>query len=387
MSAQRFFQAAAARRQSQRGRRHQGFILIEFIVASAIGMIVLMAAGATYFTTQRLNSVSTSRLNSQQDLRTAANLIVRDARQAGNFGCISLGGFPTSDYKIVDERNSDSTNPTKLAQLANENDKANAFGIRVMSGSTFLSNIGSQGVTADNNTSALIFIYGDGSGSIAGTTPATGAISSMKIFGDLPNAVLEGNAVVMSSCTRLQVLRKGTNYQYTATAAQELTGLSGIEMSAVDDGSANTFVASQTQITRLTANAYLVGVVNGVRGLYRYSLADDGITWEGPQLLISGVQAGGMNIQFRYQNVENTVCVDASKAAEETFTAWQNTLSSSNSTPHLPALLRITLQMDPAVVNGTENASLSASAVTTSVPPYVIDAAIRGGNVCANRGA
>ena len=88
--------AGQLKRQTQ-----SGFSLIEFLVASIISMIVLIAAGSTYFTTQQLNRVATERLNAQQDLRNAANLIVRDARQAGTFGCANLADPAHSPEDLI----------------------------------------------------------------------------------------------------------------------------------------------------------------------------------------------------------------------------------------------------------------------------------------------
>lgn len=69
--------------------RQQGFSLIEFMVASAISMIVLLAAGSTYFTTWQLKQKTQAKVSFQQDMREAGNLIRRDLRQAGSFGCLN----------------------------------------------------------------------------------------------------------------------------------------------------------------------------------------------------------------------------------------------------------------------------------------------------------
>jgi len=71
----------------------QGFSLIEFLVASALSMIVLLAVSSSYFTARSLNTAATARLNVQQDLRNASNQIVRDARMAGNFGCFNMSAY------------------------------------------------------------------------------------------------------------------------------------------------------------------------------------------------------------------------------------------------------------------------------------------------------
>ena len=89
--------------------RQQGFSLIEFMVASAIGVIVLMAAGATYFTTVKLKQDVESKVAYQQNMRNTADLLRRDIRQAGNFGCMTepttavLGGSISTDNKFLSQ--------------------------------------------------------------------------------------------------------------------------------------------------------------------------------------------------------------------------------------------------------------------------------------------
>ena len=74
----------------------RGFSILEFLVASLLSMIVLMAVSSTYFTARGLNKSANTRIGIQQDLRNAANMIVRDARMAGNFGCFNMSNFPAS---------------------------------------------------------------------------------------------------------------------------------------------------------------------------------------------------------------------------------------------------------------------------------------------------
>ncbi|MBP8045359.1 MAG: prepilin-type N-terminal cleavage/methylation domain-containing protein, partial [Neisseria sp.] len=75
------------RSQQKYSQKHSaGFSLIEFLVASVLSMIVLIAIGSGYFAARKINDVSLGRLGVQQDMRNAANLIVRDARMAGSFG-------------------------------------------------------------------------------------------------------------------------------------------------------------------------------------------------------------------------------------------------------------------------------------------------------------
>lgn len=66
----------------------QGFTLIELLVATAIGIIVLLAASSTFITTYKLNQEVKVRTSYEQDVRNAADLLRTDARQLGNFGCL-----------------------------------------------------------------------------------------------------------------------------------------------------------------------------------------------------------------------------------------------------------------------------------------------------------
>lgn len=68
-------------------RRHQGFTLVEVMIAMTLGLVVMGSAFAV-FTSQR----ATARLSSgvadiQNEGRIALDLLVRDVRAAGDFGC------------------------------------------------------------------------------------------------------------------------------------------------------------------------------------------------------------------------------------------------------------------------------------------------------------
>nr|UOP05169.1 prepilin-type N-terminal cleavage/methylation domain-containing protein [Conchiformibius kuhniae] len=129
--------------------KNKGFTLIEFVVASALALIVILAAGSTYFITRKLNQGSLERLDIQQNLRNAAVHITRDARLAGTFGCYSLGnsavnvsGWNAPDFAAANG------NPKHIGI---DTGQADGFGIR-----------------ADvyeydgRNLPALFFIYGQG---------------------------------------------------------------------------------------------------------------------------------------------------------------------------------------------------------------------------------
>lgn len=64
-----------------------GFTLIELLVATAISIIVLLAASSTFITTYKLNQEVKERIEYENDVRNATDLFRTDARQIGNFGC------------------------------------------------------------------------------------------------------------------------------------------------------------------------------------------------------------------------------------------------------------------------------------------------------------
>lgn len=68
-------------------RRQEGFSLVELMVASAISIIVLMAASSTFLTTYKLKEQVKTRISYEQDVRNAANVIRSDMRQLADFSC------------------------------------------------------------------------------------------------------------------------------------------------------------------------------------------------------------------------------------------------------------------------------------------------------------
>ncbi|PIT52151.1 hypothetical protein BHC44_07850 [Snodgrassella alvi] len=70
-------------------RKQCGFSLVEIMVASTISIIILLAASSTFLTTYKLKEKVKTRINYEQDVRNAANLLRSDARQLGNFSCLN----------------------------------------------------------------------------------------------------------------------------------------------------------------------------------------------------------------------------------------------------------------------------------------------------------
>lgn len=364
--------------------KQQGFSLIEFLVASAISMIILIAAGTTYFMTRQLNQVSGERLVAQQDLRNAATLIIRDARQAGTFGCANLADMGevtqvavSSGYPLTD--------PLGLRTQVSDNEP-NGFGLRIMPGSAFIAANAANIADFTPQGDVLIFVYGDGYASVSAFIPnapnPTVNATALRIAADANGALSHALAatagtapIVVSSCSRMHVLRRGTDY--TTATANEIRLNSAISVTNAQY-IPDAFLAGQLSVSKLMGSAYVVGRMSNAatNGLYRFQLAADG-TWGTPQLLISNIaDTDGMGIQLGY--VKTDECVNGASSPNETFT-FHNTTTTIPDHSKLPAIVRITLKVK---ADNTRDSAIDVG----NISDYVIDAAVRNGNVCANRG-
>lgn len=283
----------------------KGFSLIEFLVASALSMIVLVAVSKGYFTARQLNSAADSRMSTQQDLRNAANMVVRDARMAGSFGCFSMAEG-NSNQTITD--NNAATSKSDVFKL--ENTAGNMGVVRQITFSA-------TGFAATSD--ALVFLYGAEYAKDKDGKP-----------------VINGEPSVLSTCDT--VVRPAGDAK--ADVDKEETALKAGAR------------GNEVSVLRYTVNAYVTGSIGGQTGLFRFQL--NGNTWGSPQLLVSDVTGAA----FRYMYVNN--CPDGEGNTE--------TFQYSNNLNGIPAFVRIGL-------TGAKNPNQI----------YTIDAAIRGGNTCANR--
>ena len=153
-------------------RTQVGFTLVEFMVASAMALALCVAIGAIYFYTSRLNSVASTQLKVEKELRQTSLDIKRDASMAGNFGCLSLTSLYQNDSRNIDNEFNrtfhvffnpkiDSAKPyvfdrpSSTAKSANQN-----FGVNVIPANEL------QVSNFDPKGKALIFYYGVGDASL-----------------------------------------------------------------------------------------------------------------------------------------------------------------------------------------------------------------------------
>ncbi|HFB1324810.1 TPA: PilW family protein [Neisseria gonorrhoeae] len=227
----------------------KGFTIVEFLVAGLLSVIVLIAVVSSYFTSRKLNDAANERLATQQDLRNAATLIVRDARMAGSFGCFNMSEHIEQDVvSDVTQKNS----PFSLKRNSTRNSTNKLIPIAESS------NIGYQGFIQRLN--ALIFQYGiDDVNASAATT-------------------------VVSSCGAIS--KPSKQILTLEDAKEELKILN-------QDKEQNGNIARQRHVV----NAYAVGKIAGEEGLFRFQLDDKG-KWGNPQLLAKKVKR--MDVRYIY---------------------------------------------------------------------------------------
>ena len=249
-------------------KRSAGFSLIEFLVASVLSMIVLIAIGSGYFAARKINDVALGRLGVQQDMRNAANLIVRDARMAGSFGCFNMAN---KEPATVGSDGSASSNTPRNLMSAGQT--TGLVPVKTPAGSTF--NV--TGFTASGD--ALVFQYGIGSASITGNNNGT---MTMQMPADDPLQNISSKMpLVFSSCN---VIDRPTSFTATRSGT-------GVTINNINPALNTDHVAAEMSILRYAVNAYVIGTTTaGEQGLYRIQLGDDN-NWQSPQLLLPGITA------------------------------------------------------------------------------------------------
>ena len=268
----------------------RGFSILEFLVASLLSMIVLMAVSSTYFTARGLNKSANTRIGIQQDLRNAANMIVRDARMAGNFGCFNMSNFPAS--AVIEDKSSDEY----TLKTAGVN---NLLPIKE------INKLGYAGFAQTGK--ALLFQYG-----IDKANPAA-------------------KTAIVSSCSGIAKPQTEIKDLDAAKTALKMT-----------DSDQNGSIA----IMKHEMIAYAVGKLGEESGLFRFQLSNDG-SWSNPQLLIKGITT--MDIHYIYAECPDSENASASGVNTESFD-YKNALDISAEAKS-PASIQIVLNngsIDPS---------------------------------------
>ena len=344
-------------------KRITGFTLIELLVASALSIIVLIAAGSGFVTTQKLSQVAKGRLQVQNDLRNATNMIVRDARMAGSFGCFNLAKTATNDQtKLKDHGDA---NELGALEYNNQNQ-----GVKYLTGTALL---GTKFTVSTSSPKVLLFTYGIGSSS--GYTGSKDSFSvQIEKGGELAELDEQTKApIIISTCSSLERFPSSTK----KLNGSELTvkDLSP-NLSSDHDTQVNPKLQSEIAVFRQVVNVYAIGTpTGGEEGLYLFQLNPTTGKLEEPQLLLAGVTS--WELKFGY--VQSPGC---KSMQNDTKIKFVDDIE-SNKTALSPALLRMKLKGSGG--GGEVKSGKAANNSESDVQTYYINATIRGGNSCAER--
>ena len=339
-----------------------GFTLIELLVASALSIIVLIAAGSGFVTTQKLSQVAKGRLQVQNDLRNATNMIVRDARMAGSFGCFNLAKMATNDQTKLKDHGA--ANVLGALEYNNQNQ-----GVKYLDGTA----LSQPGFTVSTSSpKVLLFTYGIGSSSGYSSSGANSFSVQIEEGGELAELAKQANApIIISTCSSLE--RFPSSAKELSGSVLTVKNLSP-NLSSDHDTQVNPKLQSEISVFRQVVNIYAIGTpTGGEEGLYLFQLNPNGEI-SAPQLLLAGVTS--WELEFGY--VQSPGC---KSMQNDTKIKFVNNIE-SNKTALSPALLRMKLKGSGG---GEVKSGKAANNSESDVQTYYINATIRGGNSCAER--
>ena len=339
-----------------------GFTLIELLVASALSIIVLIAAGYGFVTTHKLSQVAKGRLQVQNDLRNATNMIVRDARMAGSFGCFNLAKTATNDQTKLKDHGA--ANVLGALEYNNQNQ-----GVKYLDGTA----LSLPGFTVSTSSpKVLLFTYGIGSSSGYSSSGANSFSVQIEKGGELAELAKQANApIIISTCSSLE--RFPSSAKELSGSVLTVKNLSP-NLSSDHDTQVNPKLQSEISVFRQVVNIYAIGTpTGGEEGLYLFQLNPNGEI-SAPQLLLAGVTS--WELEFGY--VQSPGC---KSMQNDTKIKFVNNIE-SNKTALSPALLRMKLKGSGG---GEVKSGKAANNSESDVQTYYINATIRGGNSCAER--
>ena len=339
-----------------------GFTLIELLVASALSIIVLIAAGSGFVTTQKLSQVAKGRLQVQNDLRNATNMIVRDARMAGSFGCFNLAKTATNDQTKLKDHGA--ANVLGALEYNNQNQ-----GVKYLDGAALSL---PEFTVSTSSSKVLLFTYGIGSSSGYSSSGANSFSVQIEKGGELAELAKQANApIIISTCSSLE--RFPSSAKELSGSVLTVKNLSP-NLSPDHDTQVNPKLQSEISVFRQVVNIYaIVTPIGGEEGLYLFQLNPNGEI-SAPQLLLAGVTS--WELEFGY--VQSPGC---KSMQNDTKIKFVNNIE-SNKAALSPALLRMQLKGSGG---GEVKSGKAENNSESDVQTYYINATIRGGNSCAER--
>ena len=383
----------------------QGFTLVEFMVASVLGLVVIAGAGALYSYTKRLNDVGMARVATLQDLRAASTMISQDARSAGVFGCASLGRQNAPDTlngEIVVDAPNTLTGPQMLTNLTDTTNPAAGVRWVKASAATGLTGIWNSGFTPQSGV--LLFYYGEGS--LAYKSEAGNVVTFNAKEGH-PNKIVEsiltsgnGGYLVASGCNVLQLEQVAATGSPVSNGPNEKQVTINATLPALANptslpaGAAAMGSYADMILQRYKVVAYVVGNIAGEpTSLYRFEFGANGNGWSPAQQLAKNVTNMTAEYLFVTECPSGTITVSGSPSGgsgstlatinDQKYTVQSaddgNVLNDASVGNQGPSSVRLTLTYNFPTIRG------GSVATGGTGEEFVITSTVRGGNVCASR--
>lgn len=364
----------------------KGFTLIEFLVASMLAMIVIVAASSTYMITRKLNHSAQERISVQQDIRNASVQMARDARMAGAFGC-----FNTGDNKVLDKGafKLEAKDASAKGLVLIDSSIPDGLGVRRIKAKDLK---GLSGLDTASSSDGLLFIYGQSA------TAAEATLLNLAVYNTDSTAkanitqLTRVNITDESDALKRTLNSKGDVVLSTCSTAVNVADVGAYSASNVSITStairANEKQIGELSLSKLYASLYVLGDLNhsglkwdDEKALLRYDLGADG-KWQNPQLLATGIAGtDGMTLAFGYVDKTNACKeLETSPTNSEHF-SFVDSPDKSTIGNQLPALVQIRLKY---YTNKRMKASDTVLA-NAQTRDYIINTTVRSGNTCANR--
>ncbi len=261
-------------------RRAAGFSLVELMVALTIGMVLLAATSSIFVSSKKTYTVNDSLARLQENGRVAMQIISRDIRATGYYGCSDDISSITNVLNNKDAFDFDAE--TRLESVE--------FGDPVAGATWTPSTNLVSGFTPLPNTDAIAVRFGKVLGADL-DADMNQKSSEMKIDPSTTD-INEGDILMLTDCSSADVFQV-TDYQ-NKVSFDHLIHNAGAGTPGNSTGKMSKAYSADAKILKFETNVYYIGTgASGEPSLFRATLAGGGLN---PQELVEGIE----NIQLLY---------------------------------------------------------------------------------------
>lgn len=246
--------------------RQRGITLIELMIAVAIGSIIVAVVFGSFVSTRQSLRSAEQRIARQQDARSALQLLARDLRMAGNFGCAALGERG-DDWQVVNRGGASAWQ--QVDQDSN--------GLRGLAKGSAAASAWLGGLSADSDL--LIVQYGQGAFPLSTRTvnAAGDAVTGLAFQPPEQNDWANWTRLALASCSQIDVLASGSGMTLgKSETAQTLTLDEAHALPLRTASRATGHQLGSLEVMALVSRAYFVAAVGGEKQLLRREMLADG---------------------------------------------------------------------------------------------------------------